>query len=216
MMEKRDKLLAEKEKRKEKRQAVLDKEKQNWEKTSDNYKVQIEKTREEIDALNAKKPESSEKDKAEAKAKKEQVSKKYQESIDKINKAELQQVKQKFKQEYKEEGVREVQLTKVTKQIESSMADAYSKSGLAKLDKNDFAGARKDFNEALYLDDNSKSAKEGLKAISTKAQALYWEAFGMRETNKSKATRTLEMLMKSLLPTDEIYLKSMLLLEELK
>ena len=54
------------EKRKEKRQAVLDKEKQNWEKTSDNYKMQIEKTREEIDALNAKKPESSEKDKAEA------------------------------------------------------------------------------------------------------------------------------------------------------
>ena len=216
MMAKRDKLLAEKEKRKEKRQAVLDKEKQNWEKASQNYKAQIEKTRSDIDALNAKKPESSEKDKAEAKAKKEQVSKKYQESIDKINKAELQQVKQKFKQEYKEEGVREVQLTKVTKQIESAMADANAKAGLAKLDKNDFAGARKDFNEALYLDGDSKSAKEGLKAISTKAQALYWEAFGMKETNKSKAVRTLEMLMKNLLPTDEIYLKSMMLLEELK
>ena len=38
----------------------------------------------------------------------------------------------------------------------------------------------------------------------------------MKETNKSKAVRTLEMLMKNLLPTDEIYLKSMLLLEELK
>ena len=96
------------------------------------------------------------------------------------------------------------------------MADSYSKSGMAKLDKNDFAGARKDFNEALYLDGDSKSAKEGLKAISSKAQSVYWEAFGMKETNKSKATRTLEMLMKNLLPTDEIYLKSMMLLEELK
>ena len=96
------------------------------------------------------------------------------------------------------------------------MADANAKSGLAKLDKNDFSGARKDFNEALYLDGDSKSAKEGLKAISTKAQALYWEAFGMKETNKSKATRTLEMLVKNLLPTDEIYLKSVMLLEELK
>ena len=216
MMAKRDKLLAEKEKRKEKRQAVLDKEKQNWEKASDSNKAQLDKVRDEIETMNAKKPEESDKDKAEAKAKKEQVAKKYQESIDKINKAELQQVKQKFKQEYKEEGAREPQLTKVTQKIESSMADAYSKSGLAKLDKNDFAGARKDFNEALFLDGNSKSAKEGLKAISSKAQAVYWEAYGMKDTNKSKAVRTLEMLMKNLLPTDETYLKSMMLLEELR
>jgi hypothetical protein len=96
------------------------------------------------------------------------------------------------------------------------MADSYSKSGMAKLDKNDFAGARKDFNEALYLDGDSKSAKEGLKAISSKAQSVYWEAFGMKDTNKSKAVRMLENLMKNLLPTDETYLKSMMLLEELR
>ena len=96
------------------------------------------------------------------------------------------------------------------------MADAHSKSGLAKLDKNDLSGARKDFNEALYLDGNSKSAKDGLKTLSSKAQTIYWEAFGMKDSNKAKAIRTLENLMKNLLPTDEFYLKSMMLLEELK
>ena len=55
-----------------------------------------------------------------------------------------------------------------------------------------------------------------MKALSSKAQAIYWEAFGMKETNKAKAIRTLENLMKNLLPTDETYLKSMMLLEELK
>ena len=38
----------------------------------------------------------------------------------------------------------------------------------------------------------------------------------MKDTNKAKAVRTLEMLMKNLLPTDETYLKSMMLLEELR
>jgi hypothetical protein len=216
MMAKRDKLLAEKEKRKANRQTALDKEKQKWEKAQAAYKAQDEKLAASIEDLTAKKPDSAAKDKETAKAKKEEVNKKYQASLDKVNAAELQQVKQRFKNEYKEEGVREVQITKVTKKIESTAAEAYSKSGLDKLNKDKIGEARKDFVEALFLDSDSKPAKEGMKAISTKAQTMYWEAFGMRDSNKSKAVRILENLIKNLLPTDEFYLKSMMLLEELK
>jgi len=125
-------------------------------------------------------------------------------------------VQKKFKKEYNEEAVREVQITGTTKKIESVVAEAYAKSGLEKLEKNDIALARKDFVEALFVDKNNKTAKEGLKAISAKASAMFWEASGVKDSNKSKAVRILETLLKSLLPTDEIYLKSMLLLEELK
>ena len=111
---------------------------------------------------------------------------------------------------------REVQVTGTTKKLESMMAEAYTKSGLEKLDKGDISLARQDFVDALFLDSGSKAAKEGLKSIGTKAQAMYWEAFGSKESNKAKSVKILEMLMKSLLPTDEIYLKSRLLLEELK
>ncbi len=216
MMAKRDKLLAEKEKRKAKRTDVLDKEKANWEKAKAKFVDQLEKLKVEIDKMNSQKSALVEKDKENAKVKKDQVQKKYEETIGKINVAELKMVQQKFKKEYEEEGVREVQTTGATKKIESVVAEAYAKSGLEKLEKNDIALARKDFVDALYVDRNNKTAKEGLKAITVKAQAMYWDASGSKDSNKSKAVKILETLMKSLLPTDEIYLKSMLLLEELK
>ena len=216
MMAKRDKLLAEKEKRKASRTALLEKERVTWEKNKEKMNSEIEKLRAEIEKRNSEKGALVEKDKDGAKTKKDQVQKKYDETIAKINDAELKMVKQKFQKEYNEEAVREVQTTGVTQKIEGIVAEAYAKSGLEKLDKNDIALARKDFVEALFVDRNNKTAKEGLKAISAKAQAMFWEASGSKESNKAKSVKILEMLMKSLLPTDEIYLKSMLLLEELK
>ncbi|MGI6393739.1 MAG: hypothetical protein ACOX2F_03235 [bacterium] len=216
MIAKRDRLLVEKEKRKEKRQQILDRERVNSEKARAQSDAQLAKIKDEVDKMKSQRAALTEKDKEVAKAKKEEAQKKYNDMINKINAAELKQVQAKFKKEYDEERSREVQATGVTKKIASVIAEAYAKSGLEKLDKNDIALARKDFVDALYADKDNKTAKEGLKAISTKAQAMYWDASGSKDSNKAKAIKILEMLMKSLLPTDEFYLKSMLLLEELK
>jgi hypothetical protein len=216
MMAKRDKLLKKKEQRKARRMKVLDREKANWLKKKDRYEKKIAQIENMIAKKNAAKGDLAAKDKEAAKQKKVAVQKKYEETIEKINKAELQKVKQKFRKTFETEKKREVQITGTTKKIESMAAEAYAKQGLKKLEKNDIARARKDFVEALYLDKDSSTAKEGLKAIKTKAQAMYWEAFGAKDGNKAKAVKILRMLTKSLLPTNEIYLKSRILLEDLK
>ena len=216
MMAKRDKLLVKKEQRKTRRMKVLDREKQNWLKNKDRFEKKIADIQDKIAKKDGAKGALADKDKETAKGKKTDVQKKYESTIEKINEAELKMIKGKFRTIYEKEKVREVQITGTTKKIEAMMAEAYAKSGLNKLEKNDIERARKDFVDALYLDSDSKTAKEGLKAIKTKAQAMYWEAFGAKDSNKSKAVKILQILTKSLLPTNEIYLKSRILLEDLK
>ena len=153
---------------------------------------------------------------AQASKKKKKIAKQYEAKLSKIQAAELKMIARKFTKTYKEEKKREVQLTKVTKNIEGMMAETFAKIGLDKLERNSLLKARKAFVDALYLDSKNETAKSGMKSISSKAKAMYWEAYGQKETNKSKARKLLRQLESSLLPTNEYFLKAQSLLDELK
>ena len=216
MMAQRDKLLAEKEKRKEKRQGVLAKEKEVWEKKQSKSKDDEQKLRDEIERSKSKREEDASKDKEDARKKKAAIDTEYQKRLDKIGEEELKVIQSRYKEAYKVESKRDLELTATTKNIEAKLAEVLAKNGLNKLNENDLSAARDAFVQALYLNRNDKTAKEGLNSINSKAKAIYWEAFGIKESDKTKARKMLQQLLKSLLATDEYFLRSRALLEEIK
>ena len=54
-----------------------------------------------------------------------------------------------------------------------------------------------------------------VKSINISAKSMYWEAYGMRETNKNKAREIFTLLTKTLMPANEYFVKSRIALEDL-
>jgi hypothetical protein len=212
----RDKLLAEKERTKEVRQKVLEAERVRWVKQKEAMEIKILKIRESYQQMEAQRMPLAEKDKDDARTRKVEVDKKYQQTIENVNAAMLKQIKSRFSREFTEDAARDNQLTETTKRIDSMMAESHARIGYDALSKNDLAEARKFFVDALYFDKDNASAKTGMKSINEKAAAMYWEAYGMKDTNKQQSVRILQTLIRSLLPMDEFFLKSGQLLDELR
>jgi len=216
MQAKREKLLKQKNARKAKRQAKLEKEKMKWQKYLDKYKNKLAKLQDKLEQLKDAYKLGKEKDIQNSKKKKVSIQKQYLAKIDKLNAKELKEIKRKFKKPFKIERKRIVVPSGVTKSIEAKMAEAEAQLGLKYLASQNIKKARKAFVYALYLDEKNKTAKDGLKAISKTAKALYWNAFGMKDTNKYKAKKILKNLLSSLLPTNPYFLKAKSLLDDLK
>ena len=128
----------------------------------------------------------------------------------------MEAVARKFKNVYEIERERKVQITEMTSKIEAKLAGMVSKRGLELLMSNDIRGAMEQFVKALYLNPKDKTALEGINSVKDTAKTLYWKAYGMRETNKSEARKILQNLIQSILPTNEFYIKSRALLEEIQ
>ena len=95
-------------------------------------------------------------------------------------------------------------------------ADAYAAKGMERLKNDDIAEARKEFFQALYVDSNSQTAKNGLKAIDKKAEELYNKAYKLIQEDPESAKRILVNLKRDLDPFNEYYLRTLALIEEAK
>jgi len=208
----------EKDKRKEKRQAILAEEKAKWNEKEEKWNAEEAQRKEDKAQFEGEMKTLLAEDKKEAKVKKEDAKKKYEESMKAIDEKELDQVKAKFKQEYKVTKSREIVNVQGSEKIYKLKAQAYTQSGQQKLNgKNrDLLGARRDFAEALRIDRDNKSAENGMKSINDTAKSMYWEAYGMRETNKAKAKEIFTILTQTLMPSNEFFLKAKTALEELQ
>ena len=133
-----------------------------------------------------------------------------------IDEKELEQIRAKFKEEYKVTKSREVVDVKGSDDIYKLKAEAFAKSGLAKLNEKDLIGARRAFAEALRIDRNNQIALNGMNSINVTAKSMYWEAYGKRETDKAKAKEIFTLLIKTLMPSNEFFLKAKTALEELE
>ena len=210
------KLNEEKQRRKENRQGILAAEQAKWNEKVAKWDAEEAQRKEdkEVFAKNQKKLNAD--DKKEAQAKKKEAEQKYEDAMKEIDEKELEQVRSRLKQEYKVAKSREVVNVKGSESIYKLKAQAYAQSGLKKLDDKDLLGARRSFAEALRIDKNNKIALDGMNSINITAKAMYWEAYGKRETDKAKAKEIFELLTKTLMPSNEFFLKAKTALEELQ
>ncbi|HSW61062.1 MAG TPA: hypothetical protein VLJ60_09695, partial [bacterium] len=208
-------LNEEKKRRKDERSKILDDEKNNWDVKKKQW-VEEEKQR-KIDKEQFVKDmkKMNEDDRKEASLKRKDADTKYEESTKDIYQKEIDEISDKFKEEYKITKTREVTGVKAQSDIASLKAEALAKNGLVKLDEKDLLGARRAFAEALFLDKNNQIALDGMKSINISAKSMYWEAYGMRETNKDKAREIFTLLTKTLMPANEYFVKSRIALEDI-
>ncbi|MFO7734988.1 MAG: hypothetical protein R6W70_02100, partial [bacterium] len=156
-----------------------------------------------------------EKDKQEAERRKKSVAEQYRKKLESIQAQEIKAIQSRFRKPYDVERKRVVDPTQITAKIKKEQAEALTRLGLRILEKEELKKAREYFVKALYINKDSKRAKEALQAIEEKAKTLYWKAYGQRDSNKSEAKKTLRNLRNSLMPTNEFFLKSKMLLDEL-
>lgn len=208
-------LNEEKQKKKEEMEKFLADEKQKWNTKKEQW-AEEEKQR-TLDkaqfAKDAKKQNAL--DRKEAAQKKKEVEVNYEESTKEIYQKEIDEISAKFKEEYKITRTREVVGVRIQSDIASIKAEALAKGGLVKLDGKDLLGARRAFAEALFIDRDNKIALDGMSSINITAKSMYWEAFGMRESNKEKAREIFTLLTKTLMPANEYFVKSRIALEDL-
>ncbi|HNZ53485.1 MAG TPA: hypothetical protein PKN76_05020 [bacterium] len=208
-------LNEEKKRRKDERAKILENEKTNWD-TKKKQWVEEEKQRKiDKDQFVKDMKKMNEDDRKEASQKRKDADAKYEESTKDIYQKEIDEISNKFREEYKITRTREVTGVKAQADIASLKAEALAKNGLVKLDEKDLLGARRAFAEALFLDKNNQIALDGMKSINISAKSMYWEAYGMRETNKNKAREIFTLLTKTLMPANEYFVKSRIALEDL-
>ena len=210
------KLNEEKQRRKEERQAILADEQAKWKEKNEKWTEEEAQRKEEKAQFSKDLKKLAAEDKKEAQAKKKEAEQKYEESMKEIDEKELEQVRARFKEEYKVTKSREVVDVKGSDDIYKLKAEAFAKNGLSKLNEKDLIGARRAFAEALRIDRNNKIALDGMNSINVTAKSMYWEAYGKRETDKAKAREIFTLLTKTLMPSNEFFLKAKTALEELQ
>ena len=210
------KLNDEKQKRKDERQTILAAEQAKWKEKTEKWDAEEVQRKEDKEEFSKNLKKLNGEDKKEAQAKKKEAEKKYDESMKAIDEKELEQVRAKFKQEYKVTKSREVVDVKGSENIYKLKAQAYAQSGLKKLGDKDLIGARRSFAEALRIDKNNQIALNGMNSINDTAKSMYWEAYGKRETDKAKAKEIFTLLTKTLMPSNEFFIKAKTALEELQ
>ena len=210
------KLNEEKQRRKDERQAILADEQAKWKEKNEKWEEEEAQRKEEKAQFSKDLKKLAAEDKKDAAAKKKEAEQNYEEKTKEIDEKELDQVRAKFKEEYKITKSREVVDVKGSDDIYKLKADAFAKSGLQKLDNKDLIGARRAFAEALKIDRNNQIALNGMNSINVTAKSMYWEAYGKRETDKAKAKEIFTLLTKTLMPSNEFFLKAKTALEELE
>ena len=210
------KLNEEKQRRKEERQAILADEQAKWKEKNEKWTEEEAQRKEEKAQFSKDLKQLALDDKKEAIAKKKEAEQNYEEKTKEIDEKELEQIRAKFKDEYKVTKSREVVDVKGSTDIYNLKADAFAKSGLQKLNEKDLIGARRSFAEALKIDRNNQIALNGMNSINVTAKSMYWEAYGKRETDKAKAKEIFTLLTKTLMPSNEFFLKAKTALEELE
>jgi len=211
-----DTLLKEKNRRKESRQVVLNDEKTKWDEMKKQWAADKERRKKDLEKFKADSDAELKGEKTQVLEKKREIEKRYEEEIKKINEEETAQIQAQFRDVSKEVSKLELAFSKITGDIEALKADILAKQGLQYLQKEDLISARRAFANAIYLDRESKTAADGLKAIETTAKSMYWKAYGMRDTNKKEAQKVFEALVKTLMPSSEYFIKAKTALEEIK
>ena len=210
------KLNEEKQRRKEERQAILADEQAKWKEKTAKWDEEEAQRKEEKAQFSKELKKLAADDKKEAAAKKKEADQKYEEGMKEIDEKELEQVKARFKQDYKVAKSREVVNVKASENIYKTKAQAYAQTGLQKLNEKDLIGARHAFAEALRIDRENQIALNGMNSINVTAKSMYWEAYGKRETDKAKAREIFNLLVKTLMPSNEFFLKAKTALEEME
>ena len=210
------KLNEEKQRRKDERQAVLVAEQGKWKEKTEKWDEEEAQRKEEKAEFSKNLKQLAADDKKEAVEKKKEAEQNYQEKTKEIDEKELEQIRAKFKDDYKVKNSREIVDVKGSEDIYKLKAEAFAKSGLAKLNEKDLIGARRAFAEALRIDRNNQIALNGMNAINETAKSMYWEAYGKRESDKAKAKEIFTLLVKTLMPSNEFFLKAKTALEELQ
>ena len=209
------KLNEEKQRRKEERQAILAAEQAKWKEKNEKWEEEEAQRKEEKAQFSKGLKQLALDDKKEATAKKKEAEQNYEEKTKVIDEKELEQIRARI-QDYKVAKSREVVDVKGSTDISNLKADAFAKSGLAKLNEKDLIGARRSFAEALRIDRNNQIALNGMNSINVTAKSMYWEAYGKRESDKAKAKEIFTLLTKTLMPSNEFFLKAKTALEELQ
>lgn len=208
-------LNEEKERRKEERKGLLKAEKDGWSNSQVQWKSEgkqraLDKTQfiKDMKRMNSQ-------DRKKASDKKKATEKKFENATKSIYAQELEDIKIRFKEDYKITRKREVVGVAVSENISKLKATALAKNGLRRLQDKDILAARRAFAEALFIDRNNQIAIDGMKSIVSTAKAMYWEAYGMKETNKVKAKKIFILITKTLMPSNEIFIKAKTAIEEL-
>ena len=167
----------------------------------------------ERDLANAEKKELAAKKKYEAKV--QALDRQYKSKVDAVLKKAISG-NRRTGQLYKKERDRTFEYSAFTKDLMGVKADAYAAKGMERLKSDDIAEARKEFFQALYIDSNSKTALDGLKAIDQKAEELYNKAYKLVQEDPASAKKILISLKRDLDPYSEYYLRTLALIEEAK
>lgn len=208
-------LNEEKERRKEERKGVLKAEKDRWSDSQAQWKSEEKQRKLDKAQFIKDMKKMNSKDRKEASDKKKEVEKKFENATKSIYAQELEDIKKRFKEDYRVTRKREVVGVAVSEEISKLKATALAKNGLRKLQNKDILAARRAFAEALFIDRNNQIAIDGMKSIISTAKSMYWEAYGMKETNKAKAKKIFILITKTLMPSNEIFIKAKAAIEDL-
>ncbi|MCK5809428.1 hypothetical protein KAH37_10620 [bacterium] len=209
-------LNGEKNIRKEKRKKTLLEEKNKWIEKKKAWKTQSIDRLAQIKNLKKEKKIADKADRKESAKRKKASEKQYQATIKQINKKMLAQVQKKYKNTTKIVSKRDIEPAALTTKANSLKANIQAKLGLTKLQKKKLLAAMEAFKAALYLDRDNATALNGIKAVESTAKTLFWEAYGMRDSNKPKAVSIFKLLIKTLTPSNEMFVRSITELESLK
>jgi len=208
-------LNEEKERRKTERQAVLDKKRIAWEQKQTEYKrAEAQRKQEKADFIEESK-RMNEEDRREVAQKKRDIEKRFEDATKDIYDAEIEEVRRRFPDDHKITRTREVVGVKTSENIQFVKSDALSKNGLLKLQDRDIIAAKRAFAEAIFVDKNNRIALDGMKSIELTAKSMYWEAYGLRESDKAKAKEIFTVLIKTLMPSSEYFVRAKAALDEL-
>ncbi len=179
-----------------------------WEKEAKQRRVQLER-----DLAAAEKRENAARAKLEAL--KQNIENQYNTKVEGIIKSASRNLSAPDSR-FTTERERTYEFSAQTRKIYSLMANALSSIGNEKLERGDISGARKDFYEAMYYEDNNKFAAAGLNALNRKIEEIYNEADKLINDDPQAARRMLLDLRKQIEPDNIFYLKTLALLEELR
>ena len=208
-------LNEEKARRKEERKGILETEKGAWTEKQKQWKVESKQRKKDKAQFAKDMKRMNAEDRKTANEKKKEIERRFEDATKSIYEQELQDIKKRFKDEYRITKKREVIGVAASEEILKLKATALAKNGLRQLEKKDILGARRAFAEALFIDRNNQIAIDGIKSIATTAKSLYWEAYGMKETNKDKAKKIFILITKTLMPSNEMFIKAKAALEDL-
>ncbi len=213
--DKREALITKKDKAKEELQEWLTAEKEKWDSLQEEWKADKERRLDSYKENAVQRKQQDEEDKDSAKEKKSDVERNFNDKSKELVETELDDIRSAFNEESDTKRVREMEASAITTDIDSYKAEIYANTGLDLLNAKKYIEAKENFAKALYADRNNSKAQAGMQSINDTAKTMYWNGFGMRETNKSEAKKIFVTLIKLLYPSNEIYVKALIALDEL-